>query len=748
MSFIGAQDRHFVIVDGNVATSGGSLNIANGQLAVINATAAPTQDGRKVISSFSGLPKETDFQIKVGKAPVAVSRSQSDKDWETLPFKASEVSDFKVFAPEAGQSVDNFTIGWNGKNGTEITLKKNSASSIDITLCGEPIDFLGYSNGEVTVTLYLEYPYVDENGYCEECTNGTFTMQEVIEKAVTVFNRMTLLGGTPITDYVEAIPVNSENTDVLDGVDYSFYTLVVADKGDFTSLGKVQAQYPTYNVKKTNRIGEEESEYTIIAPSGATISDYTVSLASKIKGCDDCPAGYSKIEAGVVYSIDIEDDGADLTTTIDDVPGFVTGTVVKVAQNAGVGTYTVVVDNALTEVEIAAFKAATAIKGTAVFNLAGDVQAVCGNTTTTDYAWKKGKTCSAKPVVYKITLNDDECGTDVLAKLSASYPDLTVTVDTANLEQSVTLTGTSGTANILVNGVAYLATFDTNLTTTAANFVTARAAAILLATGAVVTSASGVIKFVAASDSFPVISVVNATTNLAGTISGIIGNGALNKALCQTTYRTTVYSNLVCTECSDEFRALFTSTAPANYGVTFWETANKEYSKTAKMGINFKGKPFILSGSEEYRDDMPFVYSSTRIGLAGGFPNSITENWENNSPFAVKVHTIASDPEALGGYLRVFEDMSREYFDGEQRLAGNNYGKWILGQETRLKATAQYVDYALTVDVKKSFQSLATASEKITYHFWVEVGRQTAVENLLNKLATASGLPAAQAYAK
>ena len=56
---------------------------------------------------------------------------------------------------------------------------------------------------------------------------------------------------------------------------------------------------------------------------------------------------------------------------------------------------------------------------------------------------------------------------------------------------TVTLTGTSGTANVNINGVDYLATFDTDLTTTAANFVTAHAATILAREGKLVVTSSG-----------------------------------------------------------------------------------------------------------------------------------------------------------------------------------------------------------------------------------------------------------------
>lgn len=64
-------------------------------------------------------------------------------------------------------------------------------------------------------------------------------------------------------------------------------------------------------------------------------------------------------------------------------------------------------------------------------------------------------------------------------------------VTTINKKNVMTLTGSSGTANIRVGGVLYPMTFSTNLTTTAANFVTANGAAILSATGVSIAS-SGV----------------------------------------------------------------------------------------------------------------------------------------------------------------------------------------------------------------------------------------------------------------
>jgi hypothetical protein len=86
--------------------------------------------------------------------------------------------------------------------------------------------------------------------------------------------------------------------------------------------------------------------------------------------------------------------------------------------------------------------------------------------------------------------------------------------------RAVTLTGTTGTANIAVNGTNYLATFTSSLTTSATNFVTSHGAT-LLALGITVTANSGVLTFSALTASFPTLTITNASGDLAGTIAAI-----------------------------------------------------------------------------------------------------------------------------------------------------------------------------------------------------------------------------------
>lgn len=90
---------------------------------------------------------------------------------------------------------------------------------------------------------------------------------------------------------------------------------------------------------------------------------------------------------------------------------------------------------------------------------------------------------------------------------------------------TATLTGTSGTANVLINSVNYLATFATSLTVTAADFVTTHAADLLLV-GIKATSAGAVITLTADITGRPFVlsSVLNVTGDLAGSVADTTPN--------------------------------------------------------------------------------------------------------------------------------------------------------------------------------------------------------------------------------
>jgi hypothetical protein len=90
-------------------------------------------------------------------------------------------------------------------------------------------------------------------------------------------------------------------------------------------------------------------------------------------------------------------------------------------------------------------------------------------------------------------------------------------------ELNIEITGTSGTANITINGKAYLSTFDADLDTTAAAFVTDHEDDILADHNIVVTNPTGAeVLFVGADGALFTIAIAAATGDLDGTETGAV----------------------------------------------------------------------------------------------------------------------------------------------------------------------------------------------------------------------------------
>lgn len=375
----------------------------------------------------------------------------------------------------------------------------------------------------------------------------------------------------------------------------------------------------------------------------------------------------------------------------------------------------------------------------------------CSDLGTLTLSWVVGATCNAVGKNYKIQLKDDNCDGGNLEALQAAYPELSITVDTASatIQRSVTLSGTTGSASLVVNGNTYATPFNTDLATTAAAFAASHAAAILADTGATVTSAGAVIKFEGPSSTFPSITAV--AGGLTETLGVVIADtdGTARTGGCQTVYRATVFSDLVCEECSPIYRDLFVTEAPAPFKMTSWVAEPKVYNGSALMGIRLVGKDQILAGTEEYRDELPFIYDPIRISVANEAPGMVNESFKvgSNGRFAVKLLSIASRPESLGGDFYDQEERTRVYYENHPRLHGNNYGKFVKGQESNLIPLAQYVDYAIRIRHTSFSQSFSgELVENIEYHILVDACKNLPVEGIINALATAAGLPTVQAY--
>ena len=730
-------DRDFFLVNGNVAAAGsGSKNLAKGQFAIVDTT-NPLPTGARVVTDFTGASPVTKYEFRVGKHPVANTRTaQNNKAYSSIPFKISQVVDVQVSSPKTStQKFDEFIIGYDGINDdTALTFDEGQTTSLDIILSGIP---MGYIGAKGSANNYGEYAFKLHFG--KEVGE---TDQEVVQKAVAEISKRAFGTGQKITDFVDIKIVDSTKESLV-GTSYNFATLTINDSGDSNALALVQAQYPAYKVEITDRVGTQ-STYTILKPSSVSLSAYSTSLASTIKGCDDCGAGYTELDAGIVYAVTIEDDGADLSTTVDDIAGAVSGTTVRKGNVDGRGLYTIVVSAVLTPAQIATFTSASAVKGTATFQLVGEVKAVCSNSTTTTTAWVAGETCKATVEEYSIQLPDNECGNSRLAELQAYYPSLTIEEGkpTGVATQTVTVS-TDANLTIVVNGTSYTTNDAGTVAQTATAFFGAHAAAILADAGVVLTNpSSAVLLFTGTGEGFPSITAASQTV---GAIDYVVSAQAGG---CQRTYSTTVVTNVLCEECDPIFSGIFTSEPPTSYDFTEWKKTGTTFDADAKMGIKIKGKPFILDPEEFLRDDVPFYETSVRIKIAGGGLEEVNYTIPSlKFPFAVKKISWAADRDHLGANLRWKELQAMTYFDGEIYQPNNNFRKAVLGQESVLDFRKQYVDYAITILDQNYAQSFSGRKDQsITYHVWAEVGKHLNVENLINRIAQKAGLATIQAY--
>lgn len=647
------KDQFFpALVEGNVKTTGSSLNLGVGELAFVDISKT-TRDGVKILTDFSNLAPTSKLAIRMGEPKDNISRSEDNKPISTIPFKLKDVTNIYVDAPQReGILVDDFVIGFNGQDGSEITLDNAENEVIEVCLKGDVMGMIGLPDRKHIARINLTAP-IDgvKNTTDAVAPSDEWTMHEIVENAFLELKNYKLPGNIAITEFVDIMLVNSENPATLPGTGSTFYNLVLTDEGTYSALGSVQAQYPDLDVKRV-KWQSGKSTYSVIA--SATPADYQPKSDFILKGCEDCPTGYTELAQGFVYEITLSNDGADETAIVQAIPGATAGTAILNEIVGDTSVYSVVTDDALTDTEIEAF--ITANPTATLTLIAKDVVDLCEGAALPVVTWSEGETCNTTTETYTITLKDTDCGDDRLAELQAAYPNLTVAISTA-----------------------------------------------------------------------------------------------IPPSACQTTYETTVNTNLVCDECDPIFRDVFVSQGPGIYDNVPWTKAPKTYSGSAKMGIRVRGKRATLSGNEFLRDNMPFFDGSVEISLVGGFPTYTNESYlfGTNDRFTVKFFSRKADAQNLGGNLRKFEEEAQMHFRGRSRYYYNNYGKIVNGQETRLEGLENYIVYSVTIAPHKfdsNFQQPQNGA--FTYHFPVSLGKQEDLEEILNSLAAAAGLPQVQAVSK
>ncbi len=428
-----ALDLHLFTIGGAAKTSGGSNSLAKGQLAFTDQKVG-TVDGTQIISTFNGKQKkDRRYALQVGVTDVDPTRSRSNKAMSTEVFAINDIVGLTVSAPKQTEQVlDELTIGYDGINAdTSFNFKTgDSYFRISVGVSGDSVAFLGGGVNSVIASVNIEIPSCNPFDTCEDCDNcDTVDCKSITEQAIEALKGTSIGGDATLQDVVEITPVFSCDSDVTATlIPYDYYTLDVCDAGSEGALALVQAQY-NLPVKRLDRVGALTTYQLLSLQDDGAPDDYSQSIASLIKGCEDCPEDYTAVDGGLLYAFSIEDDGVDKSALIEALPNYVTATVVRAEGHAyGIGFYTAVLSAALTDAQITTFLGGAVPSNTATIQKVGLVSALCTNDDTTDITWTLGDTCNAIEEDYVITLPDNNCGDDRLVELQGAYPALTVSI--------------------------------------------------------------------------------------------------------------------------------------------------------------------------------------------------------------------------------------------------------------------------------------------------------------------------------
>lgn len=423
MALHGSDNRHLGVSPvGAVMRDGFSLDLPLDTVGIFNKDARKTtRKGLQSLSNFAGLDKDLD---KIGifyGTKKDTGRMGSDKNSRSVDFSLSEVKKVGIAHPkQKEQKFDYWRVGWDGiHDDTSIKFHRGQTLEFQMTIGGIAATFFN-DNDCYTVRTLVNIPNA-EVGYCDELGSpcDPVDCREHVLTMVKDLNNYLLPGGQKLSQFYDIYPIFDTPVANATPVVYNQWCLDYCGFGGEHELSAVSAQYPGVEVKRDTMTGK----FVMFVPTTYTPASYVVSKASILKGCADCPAGYTEIAEGFVYGVALEDEGEDQKALVQALPGAVAGSAVKTGQDFGVGHYIVVLATELTQAQETTFITANP---TAVLKFVGTKEAFCQNTTTETHAWVQCGSCTASTAKYRLIVPDD-CNGSRLADVQEAYPNLTVT---------------------------------------------------------------------------------------------------------------------------------------------------------------------------------------------------------------------------------------------------------------------------------------------------------------------------------
>ena len=323
-------DRPFFTLGGAVMKNGFSLNLAEGQFGIFNVS-KQTPKGSVAVESFKGFSRDNLFELKLGHNNAG-GRSLSNKKFSSFPFHLHDVMEVRVSVPQRkDDAVDELVIGYNGIDPeTAIKLIPGDEKEIYIELTGRALEYIGAPEGILGLTVPLSAPALlpDQCSPTQDLC-ATVDMLPIIMGAVDYIRNYDVMG-VPFETFAEVSPVVELPGVSRTGTTTStLFTLQVCDTGDAGALALVQQQYVDLQVIRIARKGPISTYQvaklgTTTTPATAPAA-FTQTIPSIMKGCEDCPAGYTELPGGFLYAVSLEDDGIDQTSAVQALANAVAG---------------------------------------------------------------------------------------------------------------------------------------------------------------------------------------------------------------------------------------------------------------------------------------------------------------------------------------------------------------------------------------------------------------------------------------
>lgn len=405
------QSYRQVFVTNNPAllASGSTVEtLAVGQIGILDAkthlaVTTPTYATTKAFNIVAGTPDLSDLPL--------LSGVPNENSYSKL-VKGKKIVNFRGHKAKRGQN-QIITVGYSGDvtDTNSLFAKNGEVRRLYLTLTGGAIDKL-FSKQGITRQYYYESPLKDN--CVDTCANAN--PREIASFLVKQIN-----SDTQINRYIKASTIESCTPALDPAVSQTIYKfqLAVCDNKDDVSLGLVQSQYPTAQVKRVG-VNGSSSIYEVQKTTNSAPADYSNAGVVLIPDCTTCPSGYTAYPTGFVYVVKRQDSGTsgNLVTLKSDYSISATGeTAYRTAYEFGQSTYVVVSTVAI-----------SSPSGTDVLTFQGQSRNSCVLTTPTTIAWAGSGTLTKYGKVFKITLGDNVCGTNRLAELQAFYPDLTIAI--------------------------------------------------------------------------------------------------------------------------------------------------------------------------------------------------------------------------------------------------------------------------------------------------------------------------------